>query len=155
MYGYPAINVLSISGGSVSVWYSATGQIVNAFPPAQNSQGASTIPSCDKAFTTLLGQNTTFQLITGTSTQSIHICGFTVSFSGATSNGGLTLESGTGSLCATGTVDQWVMDTTSSTPQTIDFARTFSIAPSTNLCLQVASIGASTNVILNLSYAMY
>jgi len=155
MYGYPAVNVLSISGGSVSVWYSATTAIVNAFPPAQNSQGAATVTSCDKSLNIGSGQNLTTLLITGTATQSIHVCGFTISFSAAPASGSITLESGTGSTCATGSLYPWSMFTISSSPQTIDVGRTFSILPSTNLCLEVTSVGASTTVEFNMSYALY
>jgi hypothetical protein len=155
MYGYPAVNVLSISGGSVSVWYSGTVGIVSAFPPATNSQGAATVTACDKSLNIGSGQNFTTELIAGTSTQSIHVCGFTISFSAATSTAAVYLQSGTGSTCATGSVIPWSMFTTASSPQTVDISRTFSILPSTNLCLVVTGVGASTNVEFNMSYALY
>jgi hypothetical protein len=153
MYGYPAVNVLGISGGSVSVWYSGTVGIVSAFPPASSSQGAGTIAQCDHTIAALASSGVTNELIIGTSTQSIHVCDFTISFSGAPSAAQPGLIDGTNSTCTTGQQNAWEAQITSSTPQLFSVAAPFTVAPSHNLCYAPGSPGVTT--LISVSYAQY
>jgi hypothetical protein len=154
---YPAFNVLSISGGTISVWYLGTTGAISTFPPAVNSLGATSPTICDSTVSVAVGNNSTVQLLAGKSNQTIYLCDAQYSFLGATTSGSLQLITGGGLTCGTGPTNVWTDETTANTPQTYQlFSGTGAsprIGPGNNLCL--ASLTVGTGVMVSLSYAQY
>jgi hypothetical protein len=157
---YPAFNVLSISGGNISVWYLGSTGAISTFPPAANSNGATTPTQCDQAGWTNIPSSGTTELLVGNSTQSYYLCAAQYSFTLATINGtSLQLIRGTGSTCAGSTVVIWTNYINSSTPQTFNAfgagsSTTFQVPPGQNLCLVNSGV-TSGAVAVDLSFAHY
>lgn len=156
-YNYLAINVLSISGGSVSVWYSGSSGPIGVFPPAQNSIGATTPVVCDQSIVRGISANSTSAGISGTSNQAIYVCGITVSFNGEpTGASSFTVEYGTGGSCGTGTqiLVTTLLNTTSPTIFPIGGGSTIFRAPTGNsVCLVAGPTVPAGDV--TLSYAQF
>jgi hypothetical protein len=155
MFGYPAFNVLAISGGSISVWYSGSVGTVATFPPAYTSTGASAVAQCDQTGFTNVGAGATAQLAAGSTGQQIHICGFTLSFAGSSGNTGYAmLVWGFGTNCGTApTGISWeIYFNSASTP--LDVSRSFVIPAGASLCYTPPGTGTAGNVV-SVSYAKF
>jgi len=155
MFGYPAFNVLAVSGGTYSLWYSASTGTVATFPPAFTSTGASAVAQCDQSALVNTGAGSTALLVTGTAGQQIHICGFTLSFVGSSGNTGFaSLVYGTGATCVgspAGT--SWeIYFNSASTP--LDVSRSFVVPAGVNLCYSPPGTGTAGNVV-SVSYAKF
>ena len=135
-FDHPAFNVLSVSGGTFSLWYSASTGPVPIFPTAASSSGAATPPVCDQA----AGVNASGLVLAapGNSGVSIHICSITVSFQAAPGgSGGFSLISGTGGGNCLGneqTVWGFIFGTTS--PLFYEHPVTLNLPAGSGLCLQ-------------------
>lgn len=87
-YSVMAINVLLLTGGTLSVWYSATAGPTDIFPPAVNSSGGTSPIACDQSIAiNQLAAGGTYQLVPGNPNQGIYVCGGTLSFDAATTAG--------------------------------------------------------------------
>ncbi len=144
-------HILAQSGGSTSVWYSASAGPISVFPTGVNSNGAFSPVQCDKTVLLSVAPSTTSLLITGTNDQRIFICGGTYSFSAATTTGQISLQYGTGSTCSTvGPVAFWINLVTASTPQTEAIFSLSAGAPivpvANNFCVTTTGITATTEV---------
>jgi hypothetical protein len=155
LFGYPAFNVLAISGGVISVWYSASTGVVSSFPPAFNSSGATAPAQCDQTAFANTASGTAVSLISGTNGEQIHVCGFTLSFVGSSGNTGFaSLTFGVSSTCTgggSGTSFEIYLNT-QSTP--LDINRSFVLPPGDTLCFSPPASGTSGNVI-SISYAKF
>jgi hypothetical protein len=84
-------------GVGVSVWYTGTAGPIDVFPPNVNSTGGASGVQCDRSFTlTSVPPGTSTELLVGNPHQAIYVCGGTISFSGATTAGFITLLSADG-----------------------------------------------------------
>jgi len=124
-------------GENVSAWYSAVSGPISFTPAALTSNGPGAPVTCDQntsasisstgsaAFTTISPIN---------SGDTVYICGFSISFNGATAAGTVTVGYGTSNACA-GYAAKWQLDTLASTPQFVNQAG-FSIrAPGGFICV--------------------
>lgn len=141
------------SAGSVSAWYTASASPISFFPAAMNSNGATSPVQCDKTVTgTGAAGYTAIVTDAGFATRGVNVCGFTISFEGATSANTLGIQLGGGLTCSGG-VYPWTIATTASTPQVLSvggglgtiFQFPFAV---TNICLNNNS-GATVNVAVN------
>ena len=94
-YSVLAVNVLFLSGGTISAWYSGTAGPTDIFPPAVNSSGGTSPIVCDQSLVfSGLAPSGVYQLVPGNANQGIYVCGGIVSFSAATTAGQLQLAVG-------------------------------------------------------------
>lgn len=143
------------SGQAMSAWYSSTAGPVSGLAPALSTNGPTSPVVCDKNITVAATSGgTTWSgiapgIIGGLNT--IVVCGFSYSFSGATS-GAMSAQWGTTSGCASLDAADWTVQTISTTPQTQPSGiglRSSSLARQ-YLCI-TNSTGATAQ--LNFSYA--
>lgn len=161
-YNILAFNVLTLTGGTISVWYSGAGGPIDVFPPVVNSNGGASGVQCDQSATfTALAQSTTTKLLNGNANQTIYICGGILSFNAATTAGAISFLVGTGAACggAPATIP-FDVRITANTAQQIPINQapnSFYKAPATtggaNLCLVIGAITAATDVTIN--YAQF
>lgn len=94
-YSILAVNVLLLSGGTISIWYTGTAGPTDIYPPAVNSSGGTSPAECDQSLVfSQLAPGAVYQLVTGNPNQGIYICGGTLSFDGATSSGSIQMQVG-------------------------------------------------------------
>jgi hypothetical protein len=144
-------SVTNYSAGSVSAWYNGTASPIVFTPAGFSTVGPTAPTTCDQAVAPQVAQSTTVTIFGGGgfSNKNIYLCGFTMSFSAATTTGTLTLEYGTGTNCATGTTILWSAYVTASTPQTYVVTAPLGtwIAPGgASVCLATGAITASTTI---------
>jgi hypothetical protein len=153
LYGYPAFNILSISGGTITIWYSATVGAVSTFPPANSSSGATSLPVCDQQALATASSGSTSLVITGASGQSIHICGWTLSFPGAAVTGNaILIDATTGTSCATAIHNDWEAYF-NSTSQPFDHNIGLVVGPGKDVCITAPGTGGGVEI--SVSYATY
>jgi hypothetical protein len=134
----------------VSAWYSASSAPISFFAPGIGSNGAASPAVCDQSVISggIATGTTGFSGVSPrTAGDTVILCGFTISFNGATSAGALTLAWFTSSSCATGGLVTWQEYTTASTPQLFSVPitqRSFG-TPDQTLCV-VNNSGASVEV---------
>jgi hypothetical protein len=159
-YSVLAVNVVVLTGGNLSVWYSATAGPADLYPPSVNTEGGASAVQCDQRTTldNLVPGN--YQVVVGKQFQSIYVCGGTLSFNAAPTAGEIYLLWGTTATCgglASGSIlyDTYIIPT-SPTPFAISSAgNSFFRAPASvvlpvnNLCLLVTGVTASTAITLN------
>jgi hypothetical protein len=151
------LRMLNYVAGSMNAWYTAIGAPISVSPTAFNSNGATAPVACDNAsFQNALASATTAlqNLLAGTR---IYLCGFTLSFSAATTTGTLRIGYGTDNSCS-GFFALWGMNVTASSPQFVSFGGPLGALLSTpavgqSLCMSIGGITASTAV--SLSYAQF
>jgi len=154
LFAYPDLNVLAISGGTISIWYSASTGITSTFPPAANSSGATTPIVCDKNLVNAGGLGTTTVILISSSSiagQRIYVCGMTLSFTATPSgNGFMFLYYGTGSTCSVSQVALWEATVTASTPQTYFIGGNVfaTVPPGYNLCFSTTSVAPAVDIAL-------
>jgi hypothetical protein len=158
LFAYPSFNVLSIAGGTISVWYSASTGVVSTLPPATNSSGATTPVQCDSTQGAAAVGAAQARIITGAAGKRIYVCGGTFSLQAApTGLGSVALVTGTGSNCGTGTATIYSILTNTASPVIFPLGASsnaiFVVPPSTDLCLTGAANEAGTQ--LYLSYAQF
>lgn len=107
---------VTVTTGSVSAWYTASAAPIPYTPPAIGSTGPASPIQCDQFQTASVLANGSFTSIATSSTRGFAICGFTISFTGATSTGGVQVGWGTSGACSGG-VYPWFIATQASTPQ--------------------------------------
>jgi hypothetical protein len=144
------------SSGSVSAWYTASAGPIPLFSAGIGSNGPSSPILCDRNTTssqTSGGTSTIGFIAPIASGDAVVICGFTVSFNGATSAGTVSIEWASSTTACTSLAGSptWQIQTTSSTPQLL----TTSLLQRTNSanaypCLQNSS-GATA--LIAVSYA--
>lgn len=94
-YSVLAVNIILLSGGTASVWYTATAGPTDIFPPAVNSSGGTSPVACDQTVVfTALAPSATYELVRGNPNQGIYVCGGVISFSAATTPGSVDLSTG-------------------------------------------------------------
>lgn len=94
-YSVLAVNVLLLSGGTFSAWYTGTAGPTDIFPPAVNSSGGTSPIECDQTLVfSGLAPSGVYQLVPGNPNQGIYVCGGIVSFNAATTAGQLQLAVG-------------------------------------------------------------
>ena len=149
-------NILSQSGGSTSVWYSASAGPVSTFPTGVNSVGATSPVQCDKSLTSDVAAGALVSLIAGVSGKRIFLCGGTYSFNAATTTGGISLahsNNGIGTCNPFGLM--WNNVILSTTPQQItpfNFTSGALIIPNgESLCVLTGTITATTTI--DIAYA--
>lgn len=140
------------SGGTVNAWYKASSAPIPFAPNALGSNGATSPIVCDHTAYQSIGTGSTgspFSIInTG---DVIVICGFSLSFNGATSAGNVQL--GWSASGCPATVTTWESYTTASTPQFISVPfQQRSSSPSTADIPCVANNSGAT-VYIDLNYA--
>jgi hypothetical protein len=120
---YPNLrSTVTVVSGSLSAWYMASAAPISAFPPALGSNGPSAPIACDQNFGAVVANGATGALVGGgTGTATTVICGFTITYNGATSAGSDSLVWSATTGCAS-PVFGWTGYTTSSTPQTLIFS---------------------------------
>jgi len=154
LFGYPAFNVLLISGGTISVWYSGTTGVVSTFPPATNSSGATAPVICDNTTGVTQTAGTTVALASPINrNQKVVICSMTLSFPGATtSTGEFDLLSSPGS-CAS-LVEMWGIDVPTGATNPVPFFVTGSLSgpQGAQVCLRVPAIGVNPLVSYTWAY---
>lgn len=118
---YPNLrSTLTITGGSVSAWYTASSAPISYVPSGLGTNGPTPPIVCDVDNQISIPTGTTV-LIAGplNSGDRVILCGFTVSFNGATSTGNVEIAWSATNACGTLTSPSWAMFTTSATPQTL------------------------------------
>lgn len=99
-YSVLALNVLLLSGGTITAWYTGTAGPTDIFPPAVNSSGGTSPIECDQSATFQgLAPSAIYELVPGNPNQGIYVCGGLVSFNSATTSGSLSLAVGTTTNC--------------------------------------------------------
>jgi|GEM_PF-4560871 len=157
-FTYPAINVLSISGGTVSIWYSGTQGTISVFPPAINSLGATTPAVCDQQAIFSVATGTTTNIISGVAGTNIYVCSIALSFVAAPGNGTIALSTGGGATCSTFGFNRWGPLATSANTPLLFFAGgpfgSLVKAPfGQNVCLAAGAI--TTTVQGSVTYAQF
>jgi len=156
-YQYLAINVLAISGGTVSVWYSATAAPIGLYPPAVNSAGATSPTVCDQSAQGTATASSAGTLLEGADAFSrrMALCGATVSFNGSTTAGTVSLaySSASGS-CTAPFHTIWEIEVTSGTPQTLNIPPgALQALPSGDaFCVITGAVTATTMVSFNFAF---
>jgi hypothetical protein len=144
------------TAGSVTAYYTASASPISPFAPAIGTNGSTSPISCDMP-TSIAAPNsaTTWLAISPAfSGDKVILCNWTISFAAAPTTGTVTLNFATDSTCSSllGTAP-WILNTTSSTPQTLMFSapqnlRNLSIAAYQYPCI-VNSSGASIEISFN------
>lgn len=121
---YPNLrSTVIMSAGTISAWYTASAAPISAFPPAYGSNGSSSPISCDQNAAASVNNSTTVALLGSSSAATTILCGFTISYNGATSAGNDEVVWSLSTAC-TATVGGWDAFTTSGTPQTLFIGQT-------------------------------
>jgi hypothetical protein len=113
-------STMTRGAGLLSAWYTASAAPISYFPSGLGSNGASSPIQCDQSVgASVIGTGSYASLI-ASNTRGFAICGFTVSFNGATSTqtDGVQVGFGSASGCS-GAVYEWFITTTPNTPQVI------------------------------------
>jgi len=138
---YPAVHarVSNYSAGSISAGYSGIAGPVSFNPAALSSSGPNSPVNCDQSKVIGMTASQTYQPVAPVTGQSVYVCGFTMSMTAApTSASAITLESGTGTTCGTGTIvlHTILLATTAPTVIPISMGNTvFRSAPGSGVCV--------------------
>ena len=101
-YSVLAFNVLFLTGGTITAWYTSTAGPTDLYAPAVNSSGATSPVQCDQSLVvTGIAPSTNTLLVPSNANQGIYVCGGTISFDGAVNRGDVALFVGTGTTCPT------------------------------------------------------
>ena len=112
---------------------------------AENTVGPSAQILCNKVANVAVGPTTATQIVAGIAGQSIFICGYQVSNTGAT--GSFTLISGTGSTCTSPTTIITPQNVTSTAPATYNVGvAQMQVAQGATLCVTPSAAGIATTV---------
>lgn len=169
-YSVLAVNILQISAGNVTVWYTSTAGPSDVFAPAVNSSGGFSPVQCDLTTTSsALAPGGTYTMVLGIQGEAIYVCGAFISFNAATTAGAIELLPGQSSctVVAPGpgpiNVDLFGTYILASTPQQFEFGNPNSFAriqstavgagASNDLCLRIGAITAATAI--SISYAQF
>jgi hypothetical protein len=107
----------TVSGGTVTAYYSANSGPVGFSAPAIGSHGATSPVVCDNSGTSVVATGTGGVLPNiQTPTNTVVLCGFTISFGAAPTAGLVELGWSTSSACGTPTYT-WAQQTTANSPQ--------------------------------------
>jgi len=160
-YAVLAVHVATLTGGTLSVWYSATAGPADVFTPAVSSTGGASTVLCDRSGTlNALAPNTIYQLEPGNVNQSIYVCGGSLSFNGTVTAGEIQLVWGPGANCGGPgnfaiVYDVYVNPTPNqpfainAAPNSFFRAPPSITTPANNLCLVVGAVGANTAITFN------
>jgi hypothetical protein len=148
-------STLTITGGSVSAWYTASAAPIALFAAGVGSNGPASPVVCDQSTFVTAAAGVNVEIVGPTNFgDTVIICGFSISFDGATSAGMVEIGwAASAGACAASPVPNWWNNTTSSTPQTLVFpmtVRSFSTSADPLACF-VNSSGAIATV--QVSYA--
>jgi hypothetical protein len=110
--------------GTISVWYSASAAPISFAAAGVDSSGPTSPVVCDQATFAAIGTGTSGAIVPGVGTFLLPgtrpvICGFTISFSGATGTGFVDIAWFTTSACSSSSVTTWALTTLASTPQAL------------------------------------
>ena len=143
---------VAMTSGSISAWYTASAAPIPLVTPGLGSNGPTSPVVCDQAAIANITTGSTNSVLNPTNTgDTVVICGFSVSFNGATSAGSLVFEFATSGLGCTSPSDVWAAYTTASTPQIFVVPNSIrSSAPAIRpyFCI-VNSSGATANISLS------
>jgi hypothetical protein len=146
---YPNMrSTVTVWGGSVSAWYTASSAPISYFPPALTSNGPGSPVVCDQTNTNSSTTGATRLLIPPIrATDNVIICGATLSFATAPTGGSVYFAWSASSACTSLTGSVWAMNTPSTTPQTLSIPYPINSPTSfyNNACL-VNSSGATVQV---------
>lgn len=117
---YPNLRVHATrTQGAISAWYTASAAPISFFAAALGSNGSTSPVSCDNSAYVAVNNGATGLLAAETTGAQINICNFTISFAAAATTGNISIGWGSGS-CTVPLTD-WQIETTSSTPQIMNF----------------------------------
>lgn len=107
-------------GGTIVAFYSATSGPISFSATGVGSQGPRAPTACDKSATVDVANTATGLVITGfpDTGGEFRVCGYTISFNGATAAGSYQFVTANDNTCA-GPVTVWPAFTTAATPQTV------------------------------------
>jgi hypothetical protein len=106
---------------------------------------------------TVLGSGTTVQLVPLVAGTIIHVCSISVSSGVLTTNGGMGIVAGTGTLCATSNIGLWSTNLISTTLTSVGDGENGLIdTPSGSaLCVTTAAFVSTLSPLLDITYAQY
>jgi hypothetical protein len=138
---------VTVTSGSLSAWYTASSAPIPLYAAGIGTNGQTSPVICDNSSVLGVSTGTTgFAFANLNTGDTVVVCNFSVSFGAATSTGTLSLGWANSTAC-TSAVASWVMETTSSTPQTlpIPVSQRSPVPASQYLCITNSS-GASAEV---------
>lgn len=148
-------STVTVGSGTVSAWYTASAAPIPAFPSAISSNGATSPVSCDVTVALSVANGVTSKLATGAQA-AVNICSMTISLAGAPASGTVDIGWSTNSLsqCAATLTNNWILNTTASTPQTLIFPapQNLRAPPGTSMNPQYACLTNNSGTTLEISY---
>lgn len=115
-------STMTRTAGSLSAWYTASSAPIPTVSSGLGTNGPSSPINCDQNVFQSVATGTTANIGGAGPIQVndvVAVCGFTISFNGATSAGSVSLAWSSSSACTPGPFNSWFIYTTASTPQTI------------------------------------